>query len=162
MKEKILFLLFFLVNTFVFAQKYIQIERANIMKVKRIELGESVTFKLKGNDQMWQTKDLTDVIPEQNIALFDGQIVKLQEVAKIRSSRTFLPAIGKQMYRFGGLWLVYASLGDLLDKSEFKKIDIIVPATAFGLGFVFQKGCKYKYSRFGKNHRLRAIDLGFK
>jgi hypothetical protein len=161
MKKKLLFIIFLLSAIFSFAQKYIQVETVNRLKVKRYTIGESMTFRLKGKTE-WYTRDVTNIIPEQNIILFDNMMIKTNEIEAFRFERSFIQGFAKQLYKFGGAWLLYASFDHLVARTDFVKSDFIVPATSVGLAFVLQKTFKHKYTHFGGRKRLRLIDLSFK
>jgi hypothetical protein len=162
LKKIILCLSFLLAFIFCFGQKYVQVETVNRLKVKRFTIGTELTFQLKGKDQPWYTRTITGIVPEQNIILFDNEMVKIQNIQFFRFQRVFLQGFAKQLYRFGVAWVAYGAIADVFDQYTLKKSDGYVAATAIASGFLLQKGFKYKYTRFGRRKRLRLIDLSFK
>ncbi len=162
LKKIILCFGFLLAFLFCFGQKYVQIETVNRLKVKRFTIGTEMTFQLKGKDQPWYTRTITGIIPEQNIILFDNEMVKMEDIKSFRFPRVFLQGFAKQLYRFGVAWVAYGAVGDLFNQYTLKKSDGYVAATAIASGFLIQKGLKYKYIHFGRRKRLRLMDLSFK
>jgi hypothetical protein len=162
MKSIFITLLFSFVTLFLFGQKYIQIETRNRYKVKRFAIGQTLTFKLKGKEEVWRTQEITDILPEQNIILMDNEIVEIEKIACLRKNRFFVHGAAKQLYKFAAAWLLYGSIDHLVAKTPFTKKDLIVPITSATTGFVLQQAFKYKYTRFGSRIRLRLIDLNFK
>ena len=162
MKSILCCFLFSCCSLFLFGQKYIQIETRNRYKVKRFTIGETLTFKMKGKDEVWRTQEITNILPEQNIILMDNQMVKTENIACFRRNRTFFQAAARQLYRFGAVWLLYSAGDHLVSKTPFTKKDLNVPIVAVATGLVFQTVFKYKKTRFGNRKRLRLIDLNFK
>lgn len=162
MKSKFLTLLFLFFTLFLFGQKYIQVETRHRYKVKRFTIGQTLTFKLKGKDEVWRTQEITNILPEQNIILMDNEMVEVEKIAYFRRNRTFCQAAAKQLYKFAGVWLLYSAGDHLVAKTPFTKKDLTVPAVSTGMAFVLQKVFKYKYTRFGERKRLRLLDLSFK
>ncbi len=162
MKSAFFTLLLVFFTFFLFGQKYIQVETRNRYKVKRFTIGQTLTFKLKGENETWRTQEITSILPEQNIILMDNQIVRVEQIACFRRNRTFLQGAAKQLYKFAAAWLLYGSVDHLVAKTPFAKKDLYVPATAVATGLVLQQVFKYKYTRFGDRTRLRLLDLNFK
>ena len=162
MKSILYCILFSCCSLFLFGQKYIQIETRNRYKVKRFTVGETLTFKLEGKDEVWRTQEITNILPEQNIILMDNQMVKIENIACFRRERSFFQGVARQLYKFGAAWLLYSAGDHLVAKTPFTKKDLNVPATSLATGFILQKSLKYKYTRFGNRKRLRLIDLNFK
>lgn len=162
MKSIICCFLFSFCSLFLFGQKYIQIETRNRYKVKRFTIGETLTFKLEGKDEVWRTQEITNILPEQNIILMDNKMVRIENIACFRRNRTFFQAAARQLYKFGAGWLLYTAGDHLVFKTKWSKKDLNVPVASVATGFILQKAFKYKYTRFGNRKRLRLIDLNFK
>jgi hypothetical protein len=154
--------LFLCCTFFLLGQKYVQVETQNRYKVKRFTIGETLTFKLKGKEEVWRTQEITDILPEQNIILMDNQIVELEKIACFRRNRSFIQGTARQLYKFAAGWLLYSTVDHIVTKTPFTKKDLNVPTVSTATGFVLQNTFKYKYTRFGNRKRLRLIDLNFK
>lgn len=161
---KIIYLLLFL---FAFsisptqAQKVLQIEKRGKVKTKKINVGEELTYRLKGSSE-WNTEVITDIKVEEGLLVFSNQFVKVSDIRTIKSYKTARMANNaeKSLYSFGAAWLLF-SLGGTLAGEPLNDLTWQVPVSSALLGFTIKKLFSTRKYRIGKRRRLRLLDLSF-
>jgi hypothetical protein len=158
MKHLYLFLVLF--SHWANAQQYIQIEKRNSTKVRRFQVGDAISYKIK-NDQ-WKHEVIERIIPENQLFITSNGIVKIEDISRLRRERYWTKALEKSAYTFALGWVFWNSVSSLVDKEEtLTKGDLIFAGTVAGTAFSIRKIFKYRKYRMGAKHRLRIVDLDF-
>ncbi len=144
------------------AQKYLQIEKQNSLKLRRFSEGNWISYKMKGKDEMWKTEQISRIIPENSLLLMPNGMVKISDIDKIRLERHWTRAFQASTYTFGAGWLFWNGVGILVKEEKMTKSDWIVVGTALGSGFLVRKLFKYKTFNMNRKYRLRLVDLNFR
>ena len=157
MKKIIAFCLLFGSILPVFSQKMLLLEKYGRAKTTRIYPGQSLKFKLK-DQPGWYTRELTDVLPDQKSIVLDLEIVKIEDIDKLRVRRKFpMKALGSSLLTFSASLALFSTVAYLRDGSvEPGWLSIGAGSTLIGLVLIRDKGKKL---RLGEKHKLRALDL---
>lgn len=151
-----------LANTMCQAQKYLQIEKRNSLKVVRFIEGDVIQYKLKGKAEMWKTEQIDKIYVDQNALMMPNGLVKIDDIKTMRRERPWTKAYQTSMYTFGLGWAFWNGVGTLIKEDKFTKSDAVVIGTALSTGFLVRKLFKFKHFKMEKKHRLRLIDLNFR
>ena len=133
-------------------------QRANRAKTTRIYVGQSIRYRL-GGEEFWYTSQLTDVMPATQTVLLDNQLVKLSDIDRLRWRRGTLAQIAGVAGTTFGATLAIANTVSLLRKNPDDHGTLYaVSAGSVALGLWLLPARKLK---LGKKHRLRAVEIGF-
>jgi hypothetical protein len=162
MKYFIFLFLFCLSAKSSIAQKYLQIEKKNSLKLRRFSEGDWISYKMKGQDEPWKIEQIGRIVPESNLLLMPNGMVKISDIDKIRLERYWTKAFQASTYTFGAGWLFWNGVGIIVKEEKMTKSDWVVVGTALGSGFLVRKLFKYKKFNMNRKYRLRLVDLNFK
>ncbi len=154
------FFLTIIAMTSVNAQLFLQIEKAGSLKTIKYQIGDQVTFKLKGAEQNYRTEYIENIIPEENIIVFSNGMANLDDITAIRSfhpSRWSKP-VGASLMSFGLGWGFFSLVGAVVGTPMTISTAVVV-GTGFGLGWLIQKIFVHKTYRIKNKRRLRILDL---
>ena len=154
------FLLFSLSSNHVDAQKVLQLEKINSLKVKKYYIGDVLTFQLKGEGNTWFTEAIEDIYQEKGMVLFAHRAVDVEDITAIRSFRVRYqskPFI-KSLNVFGLSWGVLSLLSPLAG-TPLTWAAAIVPAASFALGGIIRILFRHRTYKIGKKRRMRLLDM---
>ncbi|RMG77912.1 MAG: hypothetical protein D6714_19120 [Bacteroidetes bacterium] len=164
---KYLFFLFALASMpACFGQKFIQIEKLNAARTRKIFVGSEVTFQL--TDGQWYTRTLEGVNYDKQLLLFPSGHVAVSDVAAIRSfkNRRWSNNLGNQLIAFAPVWGGYTLVASAIDDEiRFGRSDFVIMGSAVLSGILTKLLFKQRTFYFQKNQkpsskwRLRALDL---
>lgn len=168
MKLKLLFsltLFVFLGCTFLntlSAQKFIQMEKYGTLKVKRYYIGESLTYRLKG-DSYWYTDVVKDILPDDGLIVFENRAVKVKDITFLKSfhNAAWSKGLALKLYLASGSY-VFFSFGGLLLGWTLSALTWQVPLVASAAGLIIRLLFKSKKYKMGKRRWLRLMDLTMK
>ncbi|HFB99372.1 MAG TPA: hypothetical protein ENJ53_01075 [Phaeodactylibacter sp.] len=144
------------------AQKVLQIEKRGAIKTKKIYLGESITYRLKGSKD-WHTETMIDIKVEEGLIIFSDHFVKVADIKTLKfyKNARLANSVEKSLYTFAASWLLF-SLGGTLAGEPLNDLTWKVPVSSVALGWSFKKIFYTRKYRIGKKRRLRVLDLSFK
>ncbi len=154
------FLLFFSFFTPVFGQKMLLLERANRVRSTQFYIGETIRFRLKGAENYWYERTITDILPGTKTLLLDNFAVRLDSIAQMKVSRKKVTRfVGGTIFTFGASLAFATTIGALY---RDKRIDYgayyAVSGATAGLGYLMNTPRKVT---LGKKHRLRIVEISF-
>ncbi len=137
------------------------LEKANRAKTTKMYIGESLRFRLTGEEDYWYHRTITGMIPETNTILLDNFPVKLDSIAMLKVERPRVWGIlGGSLLTLGASLTLATTVGKVLYRDESvnapKLYSIAVVSGAAGWLML-----RPKKLRLGKKHRLRLIEIKF-
>lgn len=148
------------------SQMYLQLERANSIKVIKFAPGDKIFFRTSKFGDSWQQGNIYRILPEENALVFDDRITYLKDITHFKYYRAWPNGIGTNLMRFGAAWFVFAgiieggrSLGVLDTNYKFGTDTAIVGGTALLTGFLTKKIWATAIKKMNDKNRLRIIDL---
>lgn len=144
MQLKIFFTLvigvFFFQN--IFAQKLDE-RRLNLYKpgmtnVLPYKVGDEFTFKMKDFDHYY-TFEITDL--RNDSIMFDSRVVRLHQIESVkypRAAEGFVKSASVSLYTFGGSWLAFTAVDDVMGNDPSWIRAGIIAATSATLGVVIR------------------------
>ena len=145
------------------AQRVILIEKAGSARTQKIYEGQYLNFRLQGDD-IWYEGDIMNLRVDQNLIEFGDRYVELDKIEALRRPKGWSQALGYSLLTFGVSWSGFALVGKLTDgdpETHYDGRDAIISGVSMGLGFGLSQLFRYKVYRFGKNRRLRMVDISF-
>lgn len=158
------FLFLFLSLQSIYPQKFLQLEKAGTLKVKKFFVGDEIYFQVKeGQETYWRTEVITDILVDERILLFPKGMVRLEDITAIKTFRNAQSArrFSLMFYNFGIGWLVF-SLADALVGGTLSWSVAVVTGSSLAIGFIIGKIFKAKTYRLGNKRRLRVLDVTFR
>jgi hypothetical protein len=146
------------------AQKVLQIEKYGSAQTQKIQRGQYLTYKLKGNDS-FSVGYIEDIFVEDSLLQLGDRYVNINDIEALRFDRPWASAVGKSLSLFGIGWSGFALIGPLTDDdndSRYRASDLVVTLTSVASGLLISELFKYKYVKIGKRKKLRLLDLRFK
>ncbi|MBL7825607.1 MAG: hypothetical protein JNJ57_03180 [Saprospiraceae bacterium] len=158
-----IFTLTFILISFssLFAQKMLLIERANRAKTTKLYVGDYLHFRLKGREDYWYHREITDLLPESKTLMLDNFAVRLDSISQIKVRRKVGARIaGGALFSFGATLTLATVAGRYLynDKDVNAPKLFSMAAISLGAGWWLSKPRKLK---LGNKHRLRIIEVKF-
>jgi hypothetical protein len=154
------FLLFFLTNTGLFAQKMLILEQTNKAQTKKYFIGDAITFRFDGPEKYWYTRRITDILPEGNSLLLDNYLVKVDEIGYIkRPPGGFSRLVGGAIFTFGASLTFAATMAVLFrDREQNYPLAYGIAAGSLVTGRIILRKRKLP---LGDKYRLKAIEVRF-
>jgi len=142
------------------AQRFIQLEKVNSLKVRKYYIGDELTFRLKNDEKYWYTEAIEDILVDKNLLLLNKRVISLDSVDAIRSfhPQSWSKPVSRSLYVFGAAWGVL-TVATLPTGREAKVSDAIIGGSAIGLGYLIDILFRKKTWYLGKRRRLRALDI---
>ncbi|MBK7937600.1 MAG: hypothetical protein IPJ82_11115 [Lewinellaceae bacterium] len=157
-----LFCLLLLVGCFsqAFGQKMLLLERANRAKTTKIYIGETLHYRIAGDENYWYQRAITDMLPESNTLLLDNFVVKLSDIDELKMHRKPIIRItGGAVFAFGATLSLATTVAALYrDKDTNYGALYATAAGSLGVGFLLNTKRTLK---MGNKHRLRLIEIKF-
>lgn len=157
-----LFCLFLLLGCFsqAFGQKMLLLERANRAKTTKIYIGETLHYRIAGDENYWYQRAITDMLPESNTLLLDNFVVKLSDIDELKVRRKPIIRItGGALFAFGATLSLATTVAALYrDKDTNYGALYATAAGSLGVGFLLNTKRTLK---MGNKHRLRLIEIKF-
>ncbi len=145
-----------------YSQRVLQIEKTNSLRTRKIFPGTTLTFHIRGAQASeWRTETIEEIIPERGVFITEIGEVKVADIETFRYRRAWPKYLSASFYSFGTSFFVYSGVATLFKLQPYDKQLFIVPAIAYSVGFILSKSFKYRKEHFGKNKRLRLLDLDF-
>lgn len=137
------------------------LERANRAKTTKIFPGESLHFRLVGEEDYWYDRTITDILPESNALLLDNFPVKLTDIAYLRVRRKPLSRItGNLLFTFGATLALATTVGRFAYNDRELKLGKLYSAAAVSLGTGYFLSSK-RTLKMDEKFRLRIVEIKF-
>jgi hypothetical protein len=143
------------------AQIVLQMEKVNSAKTKKFFAGDELTYRI-ANDPQWYTSELVQIVPSENLLVFDNRYIPLDSITAFRSyaPQKWSKPIAYNLYTFGAAWSLFSLGASVVDKEDpYSWGDLMVTGTAAATGLLIQLLFKKRDYKFGKKRRLRIIDM---
>jgi len=144
----ILFLFLCFSNNHLDAQKILQLEKTNSLKVKKYYIGDVLTFQLKEEGKTWFTEAIEDIL------------VKVEDITAIRSFRVqrWSKPLAKSLNLFGLSWGVLSLLSPLAG-TPLTWAALVVPLASFAVSGIVRVLFRYRTYKIGKKRRMRLLNM---
>ncbi len=142
------------------AQKVLQLEKINSLKIKKYYLGDVLTFQLKEEGDIWLTEAIEDIYQEKGLVLFANRVVNVDDITAIRSFRVqrWSRPLAKNLSLFGVTWGVLSLLSPLAGV-PLTWAAAIVPTASFAVAGIVRILFRYRTYKIGKKRRMRLLDM---
>lgn len=159
MRLTLLFLALFALCSSAFGQKMLLLERANRAHTTKFYVGQSLHFRLAGEEDYWYERSITDILPESNTLLLDNFPVKVSDIAALRVHRQpIYRIIGGALATFGATLALAATVGRFgYNDRDLQLGKLYGTAAASGATGWFL--LKKRTLHMGDTHRLRPIEI---
>ncbi len=155
-------LLFFLIAAnSVFSQKMLLLERANRARTTKMYIGQTLKFRLTGEENYWYERTITEMLPETNTLMLDNFAVKLSDIQTIKVRRKRIWGIvGGAAFSLGATLALATTIGryGYQDKGVDAPKLYAISVVSFGAGWYLNTPRKL---RLGEKHRLRIVQISF-
>ncbi len=145
------------------AQQILLLERAGSAKPKKIFAGQSIDYRLQG-EEYWLTGEIEELREDRQLIVLEDRYIVLKEIESLRFYRPYARPIGIGLITFGVGWSAFGLIGYNTDNDPTTKYstgDAITSATAIGLGFLLPRLLGTKKVKLGGSRRLRIVDVTF-
>ena len=150
------------------AQVYFQFEQANKIRAKKYSAGDQVTFRTNEFGENWLTKNIIEILPEDNALVFYDQITYLDEMTHFRYRRPWADIAGTNLMRFGVSWIAFGGVIeglrqlDAIDTGyEFGVDTAVIGLSSIATGFLTKKLWARATKKLNERNRVRIIDTRF-
>lgn len=126
-------------------------------KVLSYRVGDALTFQMKDFDHFYTFK-ITDLRGDS--ILFDNNVVRLKDIEAIkypRAGANFAQTSAASLYVFGGSWLLYTGVDDVMGNDPSWIRAGIIAATAVSLGAILHLSSRPKTYVLDDNKYLRIL-----
>ena len=161
----ILFLI--ITSTQISAQIFLQLERAESVKVTKFYAGDKIKYKTSDIDR-WQEGIIMQVIPDGNSLLFGDQLLSVGNITHVDIPRPTAAALGKSFMFFGASWLLASgvieglrSINALDTDYRFGWDTAGIGLSSLGIGFIMDRFLSRDVRRINNTNRLRVLDITF-
>lgn len=146
------------------AQKVLQLEKNRSPKVEKFFIGQELTFSLKEDSKYYLTETIQDIKVEQGLVLFSFRVVRLEDIASIKTFKNngWSKGISYTLFAFAVGWGGFSLIGAAASNEEEDQLSTkswAVPAVAIGTGVLLRLIFRQKKHKMGKKWRLRVLDL---
>ncbi|MFK7950657.1 MAG: hypothetical protein AB8G11_23935 [Saprospiraceae bacterium] len=160
-KTLILLFIFSFLSQSAFTQKLderrLNLYKPGVTKILPYKVGDTFTFKMKDFEHYYSFK-ITDL--RNDSIMFDNRVVRLHQIASIkypRSSENFAKSAARSLYVFGGSWLFYTGVDDVMGNDPSWIRAGVIAATAGALGFIVQQFTRPKTYVLDDDRYLRIL-----
>lgn len=142
-------------------QIFIQLEDQLTDQIFRYHIGDDIQIKTKEYSDNWQNLKIVDIIPKDDIVVFDDGFVKLKDITRVRRKKgKGGKIIGGTLMSLGAGILVFGTLGTLADDSTSSAVGpAIIGGLTTALGWLITKTGRRKKFTIGKHTHLRIYDI---
>lgn len=126
-------------------------------KVISYRVGSDLTFQLKDFDHFYTFK-ITDL--KGDSICFDNNVIRLKDIEAIkcpRANANFARTTAASLYVFGGSWLLYTGVDDVMGNDPSWLRAGVIAATAASLGGILQLASRPKTYILDDDKYLRIL-----
>jgi len=119
-------------------------------------------FKLKAYPDDWRMQKMFEIMPKENVVIFDENFFKPEEISMIQLRRPWAKSLGNKMMQFAAVYYVYGGIITLApNDTSMNKNQILLGGGIASGGFLLKKLFYKRNIKLGKNFNLRIVDLRF-
>lgn len=164
--RKILVGFFFMMSVILFshttdAQVVLYMELMKEEKPIKYYPGQYLSIKSAEYPDEWLNISISKILDEEKIILYDGGMLRLQDIIEVRRSRGWSKIVGYMLKTFGAAWLGFGGIAHFTTDYKFGADTAIIGGGAVASGWLIQKLFKYKKYKVGKKVRLKILDLSW-
>jgi len=127
--------------------------------------GQTLMYKHKDYPKEWDKVKIERILDEEKMIIYEGGIIKLEDIIQVRRVRKWVDATGYMLQTFGVSWLTFGGLAHLFTMPPraftFGLDTLIIGATAIVSGWLLRKLFRYKKYKIGRQVRLKILDLSW-
>lgn len=136
------------------------LERANRAKTTKMYIGETLRFRLSGDEDYWYERTITEILPDTKTLLLDNFPVKLDSIVALKVRRKPVwRLIGGTLFTFGAS-LAIATTAAAIYRDKSTSYGALYGTSAGSLAAGMFLSSKRRLS-LGTKHRLRIIEIKF-
>lgn len=144
------------------AQVVLYMEIMTEIKPIKYYEGQTLMFKSKEFPEDWRMVKIERLMDEEKLILFDGGMLKLEDIIEIRRTRPWSKVVGYMLQTFGVAWFGFGGLAHFTtDNFNFGVDTAVIGGTAIVSGYLIRKIFKYKKYKVGRKVRLKILDLSW-
>lgn len=143
-----------------FGQKMLLLERANNAKPTKMYIGDNLYYRLKGEEDYWYNRTITDMLPEKNTLLLDNFAVPLGDISQLKVRRKGIWRIaGGTLFTFGASLALATTIAALYNDKDTNYGALYATSVgSAGIGFFLNTK---RTLQLDQKHRLRIIEIQF-
>lgn len=142
-----------------FAQKMLLLERTNRDAPTKYFVGETLHFRLAGEEDYWYERTITDMMPESGLLFLDQMPVRVSEITALRVHRRPIWRIGGGLlFTFGATLALATTVGRFGYGDRDLRLGRLY-GTSAAAGTAGWWLLKKRRLTLGEKHRLRLIEV---
>lgn len=160
---RLIYIVFFVLGLLqpLLGQKMLLLEKANRAKTTKLYIGDELHFRLKGKENYWYSRTITDMLPESKTLMLDNFAVRVDSISVIKVRRKPIWRIlGGAFFSFGATLTLATTAGRYFYNDREVKVVPLYSTAALSLGAGWFLNTPRKL-KLGKRHRLRAVEVKF-
>lgn len=139
----------------------LQVEVINSLEIIEYYQGQKMEFTLKAYPDEWRKEIISEILVQENVILFDGEIVKIDQIDKVRRPNFGAKLIGGMLFTFGTSWNIFGFIASLTTDFEFRGRELFIGLASMGTGYLISKLLQHHTYNIDNGARLRIIDRRF-
>ncbi|MDF1697997.1 MAG: hypothetical protein P1U56_19275 [Saprospiraceae bacterium] len=144
------------------AQVVLYMEIMTELKPIKYYEGQELMFKSVDYPDEWRKIKIGRILDEEQIILFDGGMLKLDDIIQIRRTRPWAIAAGYMLQTFGVAWFGFGGIAHFTTSTfDFGVDTLVIGGTAIVSGWLVKKLFQYKKYKIGKKVRLKILDISW-
>ena len=140
----------------------LQVEVVNSLDKVEFYQGQKMEFTLKSYPDEWRKDRISKILVKDQVIIFDGEIVALDQIDKIRTPNYGGRVLGGMLFTFGASWNLFGIITKFNSGFEFNGSDLFIGLGSMTVGFLISKLLRYHTYIINKGSRLRIIDRRFR
>lgn len=144
------------------AQVVLYLEIMTEDKPIKYYVGQELMYKSKAFPDDWLKIRIERIMDEEKLILFDGGMLKLEDITQIRRNRGWATVAGYMLQTFGVAWFGFGGIAHFTtDSFNFGVDTAVIGGTAIVSGWLIKKLFRFKKYKIGKKVRLKILDLSW-
>ena len=163
LKHPIIILLLLVCSSKVHGQLGLSLQVEVVNSLEKVEFfqGQVMEFTLKGYPKAWRKERISEILVDENVIIFDNEIVALDQITKIRRSNFGARIVGGMLFTFGVSWNLFGGITALTSGFKFNGSDLFIGLGSMSAGYLISRLLKYHIYTIDNGSRLRIIDRRF-
>lgn len=143
-------------------QLFLQLERYNNPASIKFYIDQTLEFRLKAYPKTWRKERIIDLIPEEQLVVFEDSYYHIDEFKDIRRRFKTVKTLGERLMQFSAAWFVYGAVATLAsDGYTMSNREIILGGSVATIGLLLRDVFSKKKIKLTKKRRLRVMDTRF-
>ncbi len=157
----ILLLLLIWISTSLQAQKRLQIEKKNSLRLLKYQIGDSFTYQTKLGGKIWYSSEIKDIDAQNKLLYLDNVILKLDQISAVKSfqNRGWSRGFAHTLRTFALSWTTFAAVDQITGGDTDWKVNAIAAGVPLTLSIPLQLLFESKTHKLNKKFSLRLLDL---